>query len=172
MSDESEEESSDDEVEDVEVDTGDGVLRIKKAAFDELKQLDNRPEEDGHATKGKGVFEMKFMKDAAARQNVELDREIDDFRRELGDDDAGSDDNDISEDDIPSHPHRLNGRLVFQPGPQVFLYSLHFDCELINNNSLPGRCSLLPLHPRSQRHQHSALTILMSYLHQSINPKM
>jgi U3 small nucleolar RNA-associated protein 14 len=49
---------------------GDGIGRIKERAFEELGALD-RPDEDREASAerlGRGVFEMKFMKDAMARQ--------------------------------------------------------------------------------------------------------
>ncbi|THH10407.1 hypothetical protein EW145_g1352 [Phellinidium pouzarii] len=111
--------SSDDDLGD------DGVMRVKANAFEELERLrtgtgGDEVEDSDSKMKAKSVFEMKFMKDAAARQNQAVDRMIDDFRREVGDLPEGSD-NDAREDDyVMSTPvERTNGRMVFRPGPQA-----------------------------------------------------
>lgn len=121
-SDESEEESSDEEAEDVEVDTEEGVLRIKKAAFDELKQLNHQLEEGG--TKGKGVFEMKFMKDAMARQQTASNKMVDDFIKEMGGslEEGSGEEQDQGEDQNEADStsgvlaNRTGGRVVYRPG--------------------------------------------------------
>ena len=115
----------------------DGVLRIKANAFDELKRVQAMGEEaddvDGNQ-KAKSVFQMKFMKDAAARKNAELNRDIDDFRREMGELTTHSDDDGDEADADASPPvERTNGRMVFRPGPQVGCYGR--SCAFYSNNS-------------------------------------
>lgn len=101
------------------------IDRIKASAFEELAQL--RSEHDVDDLSGptdkkgaKSVFELKFMKDAAAKRKGEVDRMIDDFREELGHV-QGEEDKDEGEEESghPSHGDRINGRMVFKPGPQV-----------------------------------------------------
>ncbi|KLO20113.1 Utp14-domain-containing protein [Schizopora paradoxa] len=130
----SDEEDGDDEAD------GDGeggstsLSRVKAAAFDELDRLRDDGSQDGldvdgKPRKAKSVFEMKFMKDAAARQNQEVDREIDDFRREIGDLTDHDDEHSIVPPDngepAPSiSVERLGGRMTFKPGPQFQSTSL------------------------------------------------
>ncbi|KAL5535897.1 hypothetical protein ACEPAF_3991 [Sanghuangporus sanghuang] len=103
--------------------TEDGVMRLKAKAFQELRTLqrEGNEEETIDDKKAKGVFQMKFMKEAAARKNTVLDREIDDFRKEMGGMTARSDSGDArdSDTDAQSHAERLRGHMIFQPGCQV-----------------------------------------------------
>lgn len=119
-SDESEESSDEDEVD---VDTEEGILKIKKAAFDELKQLDDQQEEtEPEGKKGKSVFEMKFMKDAMAREQAAADRMVDDFIKEMGGE--GSEEEHQGQPDDPNEAdstsgvlaNRTGGRMVYRPG--------------------------------------------------------
>ncbi|KAG9038802.1 hypothetical protein FRB95_014351 [Tulasnella sp. JGI-2019a] len=73
---------SDIEDEDGESEEDEGA--IKRRAFDELDQLDE-PNGEEAGTSGKGVFEMKFMKDAMARRMEKANEDADDFKKELGD---------------------------------------------------------------------------------------
>lgn len=95
--------------------------RIRDNAFEELNSLQNEEGESDPegSKKAKSVFQMKFMKDAASRQNTILDREIDDFRREMGELNSDRESEDNHEEADLVRPQRLNGRLVFRPGPQV-----------------------------------------------------
>ncbi|KAJ7590843.1 Utp14-domain-containing protein [Mycena floridula] len=77
---------------------------IRQRAFDELDQLDAEDKVDAPA-KG-SVFEMKFMKDAMARQQQGTDRLKWEVRAV---EDEGSGDNVVS---------RTGGRMVFNPTPQ------------------------------------------------------
>ncbi|KXN84966.1 hypothetical protein AN958_11811 [Leucoagaricus sp. SymC.cos] len=122
-SDESAEESSDEDDEEVDVDTEEGILKIKKAAFDELRQLDNSTDTaEPTGKKGKNVFEMKFMKDAMAREQAVSNRMVDDFIKEMGGEiDEGS--GDEQQDQIGNLDettgvlaNRTGGRLIFRPG--------------------------------------------------------
>ena len=91
-SDESEDgsESQDDDYGDG-LDVDGGIERIKQDAFHELRQLNEVERAEGDENKkGKGVFEMKFMKDAMARQMQAINESIDDFIGEVGRD-AGDD---------------------------------------------------------------------------------
>ncbi|KAG2751834.1 Utp14-domain-containing protein [Suillus brevipes Sb2] len=106
--DESEESESDDEEQDVET--------IKKGAFEELAMLN--AESLSTDVKSKSVFNMKFMRDAAARQTREADAAADDFLKEMGGAERESDD-DVSGDgtalDGPS-VQRVGGRVIYHPG--------------------------------------------------------
>lgn len=107
-----------------------GVEKIKKGAFDELERIEA---EEGEAVdsmaksgKGKSVFEMKFMKDAMARQQVGADKMVDDFIKEMGGEaqnGSESDNEDAATDEVdPSHgvlASRAGGRVVYRPGPSV-----------------------------------------------------
>ncbi|KAJ3767843.1 Utp14-domain-containing protein [Lentinula raphanica] len=94
-----------------------------RAAFDELNAL--RKEQDAGVVddggkKGKGVFEMKFMKDAMARKQAETNRTVDDFMKEMGGDDDGhhSDSESGSSQAEPEDGvivSRTGGRIVMQP---------------------------------------------------------
>ena len=115
----SEDDSGDDE------DSADGMAKIKASAFSELDQLqtgggEDDEDEHGAPLKAKSVFQMKFMRDAAARQSREVDRIIDDFRKELGDMEEGQNsDAEKEDDDGQTLVQRVNGRMIFRPGPQV-----------------------------------------------------
>ena len=113
-----------------------GIGTIRAGAFDELRKLSNNGAEDGAegiATSGKKkkttIFDMKFMKEAAARQSRAVDKDIDDFKRELGrlgggGSEDGSEVGDVPEEDATQPSiERVGGRMVFRPGPQV---SFHF----------------------------------------------
>lgn len=109
-----------------EFDGEDGVMRVKADAFEELAQLRSvqnaDDEEELDKRKSESVFQMKFMKDAAARQNKEVDRMIDDFRKEMGDIPAESDREEKGEEnERPMQGERVNGRMVFRPAVQVCL---------------------------------------------------
>ncbi|KIY51181.1 Utp14-domain-containing protein [Fistulina hepatica ATCC 64428] len=122
----SEDEDSDEEAGD---DNGDDVETIRRSTFDELDRFHNAapPDDtaDGETTKSKGLFAMKFMKDAIARQEQENKRLEDDFRREmkgLGETDDNGNDSDVepsnSAQDIVTE--RVgNGRLSFRPGSSI-----------------------------------------------------
>jgi U3 small nucleolar RNA-associated protein 14 len=142
-SDESDEdESSDDD----DMGPEEAVEKIKQSAFDELRQLreedDDVPESSGK--KGKSVFEMKFMKDAMARHQAESNREVDDFIKELGAQQDGS--NDEGDDDDEHDPssgvvvRRANGRVVYRPGGPVS--ALHFSRPTPCTNYRASRRSL------------------------------
>ena len=119
-SDASEEESSDDEAD---------SEALRARAFDELEALKGDVDTDdlGGGKKGKSVFDMKFMRDAAAREQREVDRQADDFAREIGalggdSDDEGDTGN--GEEPVSSTFERVGGRMSFRPGPQVWAGAL------------------------------------------------
>jgi len=103
--------------------------KIRKEAFEELRAL---KESEGDAPeamgkKGKSVFEMKFMKDAMARHQLEANREADDFIKELshrerGDESEEGDDNEEQDPSSGVVVHRSNGRVVYRPGAPVSFY--------------------------------------------------
>ncbi|KAG8896638.1 hypothetical protein FRB99_008790 [Tulasnella sp. 403] len=70
------------------------------------------------AQQQKGVYGMKFMREALARQMKKTNEDMDDFRKELGA--LDEDDSDSDEEDGPRDFMRLNvsgnkGRFVYQP---------------------------------------------------------
>lgn len=99
----------------------DGIERVKASAFDELKQLESAGQDASETVgkKGKSVFEMKFMKDAMARDQHRANQIADDFIKELGGRIPGEDDED-GEDHGVSLPldgvSRVGGRMSFRPG--------------------------------------------------------
>ncbi|KAF9055750.1 Utp14 protein-domain-containing protein [Panaeolus papilionaceus] len=119
-SDESDGENDDDEDDD-DMDLDESVAKIKQRAFDELQELEEEAGEESEKRKGKSVFEMKFMKDAAARQNAEANRERDDFIRQMG---GALDENDSDDQDSFKEPdssagvisHKVGGRIQYRPG--------------------------------------------------------
>ncbi|KAG1879616.1 small-subunit processome [Suillus tomentosus] len=107
--DESEENESDDEEQDVET--------IKQGAFEELAMLnasDVLPPDIG----SKSVFNMKFMRDAAERQTREADTAADDFLKEMGGVEQESDDDACGDRAVTEGPsvQRVGGRVVYHPG--------------------------------------------------------
>lgn len=98
--------------EDEDADVGD----IKQRAFDELAQLDEEPSAGG---KLKGVFEMKFMKDAMARRAREADTAAEELRAELANVDAEAaaheSDAEPTQETVPVVSDRVNGRMTFNP---------------------------------------------------------
>ena len=115
---ESDEESEDEESD--EEDGEEGLARIRAKAFDELATLDSDVPEAPAGMKGKSVFEMKFMKDAMAREQRKANEIIDDFVKEMG----GGEDEDIQQG--AEQPHnvtvqRTGGRVIYRPGAVVGL---------------------------------------------------
>ena len=113
-----EEEESEDTESDEE---GQDEDEIKRGAFDELAAL--RVEDDATLPdlKSKSVFNMKFMRDAAARQSREADAQAEELQKEMGF--AIGDEDDEDEDGTAAAPptdttmvQRTGGRLSFQPG--------------------------------------------------------
>ncbi|KAI0354648.1 Utp14-domain-containing protein [Trametes cingulata] len=112
-------EESDDESDEEEGE--DGVARIKAKAFDELAALNADEAEAPVEKKGKSIFEMKFMKDAMAREQRRANEMVDDFVKEMGGGDPDADeegDGDAHEADQPSGAvvQRVGGRMVYRPG--------------------------------------------------------
>ena len=128
-SDQSGQESSEDE-ENEGSDIDESIMRIKQKAFDELVRLGDEtiPESDGQK-KGKRVFEMKFMKDAMARQAATVDQEVDDFTMEMGrvvvdeseTEPAKNPDKDSSNGAVAV---RTGGRVVYRPGTSVSVHQV------------------------------------------------
>lgn len=118
----SEDDSDDDDSEGEDVEGLDGVMKIKSNAFEELSRVkagDSMPGPDS-SSKGKGIFEMKFMKEAAARQSREVDQTVDDFRKEMGEMNVGSDSEEEQTDEAMAVPVQRNGgRVMYGPGAQV-----------------------------------------------------
>ncbi|KAH9849186.1 Utp14 protein-domain-containing protein [Lenzites betulinus] len=116
---ESGDEDSDDEDSDQELGE-DGIARIKARAFDELAALDADAPDASEGKKGKGIFEMKFMKDAMAREQRRANEIADDFVKDMGGGDPDADDaaDDAHDVDQPSGAiiERVGGRVVYRPG--------------------------------------------------------
>ncbi|KZO95969.1 Utp14-domain-containing protein [Calocera viscosa TUFC12733] len=111
-SDESESEDDDDADEDA----------IRDRAFNELAALDGK-DADMASGKRKGIMNMKFMQEAAAEDEQRLNKDRDDFVREL--ERLGADPDKMQQDDADIEEERQafvlvdgnKGRRVFGPGP-------------------------------------------------------
>ena len=121
-SDESDEEEESDE------EGGDAPLEtIRQSAYDELQRVNERDEQLEKALDGgkRSVFNMKFMKEAMAREKAKTDKMADDFLKELGVideavDDGENDLNGVQEDASNGViTERVGGRLVFRPSAQI-----------------------------------------------------
>lgn len=129
-----EEEDDDDNGLDLEA----NIEKIKQSAFDELRRLDEDAidQTEGEKQKAKSVFEMKFMKDAMARRELEASRDKDDFIKEMGGRVSGGEDSDEEQDIDELDPsggvvaHKAGGRIVYRPGAPVCL-----PCPLISRLS-------------------------------------
>lgn len=120
----SDEEESDDEESD-EGDGEEGISRIKAKAFDELAALDANEPEEPAGKKGKSIFEMKFMKDAMAREQHKMRGMVDDFVREMGGGDPDEDEDAVIDSTQPQDVivQRVGGRVVYRPGALVCNFS-------------------------------------------------
>ncbi|KAF8837629.1 Utp14-domain-containing protein [Paxillus ammoniavirescens] len=95
---------------------------IKRGAFEELTALRAEDDADVSDLKSKSVFNMKFMRDAAARQYQEVDAHAEELAREMGYSLVGEE-HDSATDAAGDTPmadiamvHRTGGRLSFRPG--------------------------------------------------------
>lgn len=104
-------EDEDEVDDDADDETGDEE-QIRASAFDEVARI---VEEDRPDHPKKSLFNMKFMKDAIARDDKKAQDMADEFLEDL----AGSG-VDIPSDDPQSHPERISGRFSFRPGAQVY----------------------------------------------------
>ncbi|THH18267.1 hypothetical protein EW146_g2683 [Bondarzewia mesenterica] len=103
---------------DSDVDEDVGVEGLKAHAFEEVTRLKVAAPELDDGKKGKSVLDMKFMRDAATREQQALNKEADDFIKELGaveDDDAEFGDAHEADNVVIQ---RTGGRLSFKPGQQ------------------------------------------------------
>jgi U3 small nucleolar RNA-associated protein 14 len=106
-------------------DDGDRILRIKASAFEELERInasDTRPESGND--KKNSIFEMKFMKDAMARDQQKTDHMLDDFIKEMGGGRDTETDTEEAADEKDTEPsivavERTGGRVVYRPGDMV-----------------------------------------------------
>jgi U3 small nucleolar RNA-associated protein 14 len=109
---------------------GDGSIQLKARVFDELAEL--KRDDSGPAKgRGKSVFDMKFMKDAAVREQREVSQKVDDLMEELQDSDAPAhedevDDLKLPEDDPSVTIQRIGGRVSLRPSD---VGGLGCDCD-------------------------------------------
>lgn len=120
-----------DEGDDDDDDSGDDTEdegRIRASAFDEVAGLG---EEEDPERSEKSLFNMKFMKDAMARDNKKAQDMADEFLKDLaGSDVEVSSGND--NDDPQNQPKWTSGRVSFRPGTQVCAAS-SFSFEPMSN---------------------------------------
>ncbi|PIL31303.1 hypothetical protein GSI_06001 [Ganoderma sinense ZZ0214-1] len=109
-------EGSEDEESDEE-DGEEGMTRIRAKAFDELAALDADEREAPAGGKGKSIFEMKFMKDAMAREQRKANEMVDDFIKEMGGRDGDEEEDVQQEAERPQVTvQRIGGRVIYRPG--------------------------------------------------------
>jgi U3 small nucleolar RNA-associated protein 14 len=111
-----EQESSDSEYDD---DDDEGLARLKARVFDELAELKGE-KSDPPKEKGKSVFDMKFMQDAAAREQREVNQQVDDLISEIQDLDSapcedGTDGHEPTQEDLAVTSQRMGGRISLRP---------------------------------------------------------
>jgi U3 small nucleolar RNA-associated protein 14 len=97
----------------------DDPAQLKARVFDELAEL-KRDDAVLAGSKGKSVFDMKFMQDAAAREQKEVDKAVDDLMEQLQDSDApahGDEDGnpELPQDDPSVVIQRTGGRVSLRP---------------------------------------------------------
>jgi U3 small nucleolar RNA-associated protein 14 len=117
-----------------------GVDKLKQAAFDELQKinLEDSSTSANEQRAGKTIFDMKFMKDATARQQS-ADRMADDFIKEIGVAGDGEQDSDMDEA-VPQGTDtasgvvavRTGGRVVYRPGAVVCLSPVIYQISLVD----------------------------------------
>ncbi|OAX41009.1 Utp14-domain-containing protein [Rhizopogon vinicolor AM-OR11-026] len=116
-------EMSGDDSEESESDDGEqNVETIKQGAFEELATLNTSEDAVPVDLTSKSVFNMKFMRDAAARQMREADAEADDFVKEMGGEQGSdADDNASAEGASTEGPsvQRVGGRVSYHPGTSI-----------------------------------------------------
>ena len=95
---------------------------IKRGAFEELAALRAGDDASLPDLKNKSVFDMKFMRDAAARQSREADAQAEELQKEMGfgiDGEGDDDGTDAIAAAVPTDAtmvQRTGGRLSFRPG--------------------------------------------------------
>lgn len=100
-----------------------GMEGIKASAFEELSRLDRNDNAELPKEREKGVFGMKFMQDAMAREAKDAREVADDFRDEMARM-GGSDGEAVEGEDAVTEPsgiqmQRMGGRMSFRPGQSV-----------------------------------------------------
>lgn len=91
---------------------------IKASAYDELAQLRSSTARNGSKEIPKGLMGMKFMQKALANQDAQVDKMVDDFAMQVGDENA--DDRAEYEDNVRNGGELVKGnpgRMVFGPAP-------------------------------------------------------
>lgn len=154
----SDEDENDDSGSDDDRDEEDGDEGIRSKAFDELNRLDDAGDDDAQVEgkQGKSVFEMKFMKDAMAKQMQVVDRERDDFVREMQmhEDGAGEA---ASDDTGGVSVQRVGGRATYRPGISAvttvsYLFKIPHTDIVVLIMFRSCRTSTAPLPPHRQIH--------------------
>ncbi len=116
-------ESSDSDYDDDDDDddmNSEALVRVKARAFDELTELKSE-KSDSPKGKGKSVFDMKFMQDSVAREQREVNQQVDDLINEIQDLDSapredGFDGHKLTQDDDPTVTfQRTGGRISLRP---------------------------------------------------------
>ena len=128
-SDESEDDSNDDD--DDGLDAEGGLEKIKQDVFNELSKQDEAERIEGdESQKGKSIFEMKFMKDAMARQMQATNKLADDFIKEIGgksgegdSDNEGQDESQVLDSSSGVLVQRTGGRTTYRPSETVSLHA-------------------------------------------------
>jgi U3 small nucleolar RNA-associated protein 14 len=100
-------------------DDGEDVAQLKARVFDELAEL-KRDDSDPAKSKGKTIFDMKFMQDAAAREQREVDKVVDGLMEEFLNLDAPAhgdeaDSPELPRDDPSVSIQRTGGRVSLRP---------------------------------------------------------
>lgn len=105
---------------------------IRARAFEEVQRLKDGEEEDT-LPGAKSVFQMKFMRDAMARDTQRADQLADDFVKEMGHS-PGDEEEDGSSQEQPDGlaVQRTGGRMVFRPGVPVSSFLVFYSSYCIH----------------------------------------
>ncbi len=95
------------------------LAQLKAQAFDELAEL-KREHSGPVKSKGKSVFDMKFMQEAAAREQREVEQKVDDLMEELENSDAPAHEDEDEGPKLPEYDssvtiQRTGGRVSLRP---------------------------------------------------------
>lgn len=105
--------TDDDDSSEEELDQDDTLDDVKAQTLQALNRLQQADSDPPPSSK---IFQMKFMKDAMARRELEVGQQIDDFIKELGEE-SNSAPGEAPPDDATVS--RSGGRIVYRPGPSL-----------------------------------------------------
>jgi|ERR1700722_356690 len=98
--------------------------KIRTDALGELSRLDDNDAPTAENGDGRGLFDLKFMKEGMARDREKTNRMVDDFVAELGSGEGSNSETEAVDSSTKADPNgvaieRKGGRVVYRPGKVV-----------------------------------------------------